>query len=236
MDERAVECIGKWRFKPGTKDGSPVDVASRIAFSFGLTPQPRMWGAGPLPTAKCEPGDEIVLLEFTVSSTGEVVEIQPLEGEESKSLSSLTSSLSSWKFAAASNGTGPVAAKGKVLFIKGEDQFRYQISKTFRDSGGVHPNESKPVSSPDPAKSIMTIKVPIRIDLEPSEAMKQLIDHVSPDYPAEAMAAHVQGTVSLLITIGKDGSVTDVKEISGPPELTSAARSFLAASHRRQRP
>ena len=149
-------------------------------------------------------------------------------------MSSLTSSLSSWKFAAASNGTGPVAAKGKVLFIKGEDQFRYQISKTFRDSGGVHPNESKPVSSPDPAKSIMTMKVPIRIDLEPSEAMKQLIDHVSPDYPAEAMAAHVQGTVSLLITIGKDGSVTVIKEISGPPDLTSAA--IAAVKQWRYRP
>jgi TonB family protein len=46
---------------------------------------------------------------------------------------------------------------------------------------------------------------------------------VPPEYPAEARAAHVQGTVSLLVSIGKDGSVTGVKEISGPPELSSAA-------------
>ena len=69
----------------------------------------------------------------------------------------------------------------------------------------------------------MTIKVPIRVDLDPAEATKQLIDHAAPEYPAEAKSAHVQGTVSLLVTIGKDGSVTDVKEISGPPELVSAA-------------
>jgi TonB family protein len=187
-----------------------------------------------MPTAKCEPGDEIVLLEFTVSSTGGVGEIQPLEGKESKSLSLLTNSLSSWKFAPASDGTGPIAAKGKALFIKGEDYFRYQVSKTFRDSGGVHPAEPKPVNSPDPPKSIVTIKVPTRIDLESSDAMKQLIDHVSPDYPAEVMAAHVQGTVSLLNTIGKDGAVTDVKEINGPPELISAA--IAAGKQRRYRP
>jgi hypothetical protein len=58
----------------------------------------------------------------------------------------------------------------------------------------------------------MTMKVPVKINLEPDEAMKQLLDRVSPQYPAEARAAHLQGTVSLLVTIGKDGSVTDVKE------------------------
>src|SRR5579859_3912228 len=36
MDQRATECVRKWRFKPGAKDGSPVDVAFRFAYSFGL--------------------------------------------------------------------------------------------------------------------------------------------------------------------------------------------------------
>ncbi len=133
MDERATECIRKWRFTPGAKDGSPVDVAFRFACSFGLQPQPRIWGAGPVtfapdsgvtppmlksgtvPTAEREPGDEIVLFEFLVSSTGEVSNIQALEGKESKSLSQLTKSLSSWKFSPASSGTVPAAATGKVL-------------------------------------------------------------------------------------------------------------------------
>src|SRR5438445_12659947 len=48
MDERATECIRNWRFNPGAKDGSPVDVAFRFAYSFGVQPQPRIWGAGPL--------------------------------------------------------------------------------------------------------------------------------------------------------------------------------------------
>jgi protein TonB len=69
----------------------------------------------------------------------------------------------------------------------------------------------------------VTIEVPIRIDLDPAEATKQLIDHVDPEYPHQAKSARIQGTVSLLITIGKDGSVTDIKEISGPPTLVPAA-------------
>jgi TonB family protein len=241
MDERAAECIRKWRFKPGAKDGSPVDVAFQFGYDFRLTPQPGMWGAGPLtfavdrgmtppvlksgamPTAERQPGDEIVLLEFIVGPIGEVDEIQPIEGKDSTSLSLLTKSLSTWKFSPASNGTESLAAAGKVLFIKGEDYFRFQVSKVFRDSGGVHPPEPKPVEVPTAPKSIVTIKVPVRINLEPDEAMRQLVDHVSPQYPPEAKAAHVQGTVSLVITIGKDGSVTDVKEISGPPELIPAA-------------
>ena len=76
----------------------------------------------------------------------------------------------------------------------------------------------------------MTIKAPIRIDDDPGEAAKQLIDRVPPEYPTEARAAHVQGTVSLLVSIGKEGSVTDVKEISGLPELIPAA---VAAVKRR---
>jgi TonB family protein len=241
IDERATECIRKWRFKPGAKDGSPVDVAFRFAYSFGLQPQPRMWGAGPLtfapengvtpptlksatmPNTEREPGDETVLFEFSVSSTGEVSNIQALEGTESKSLSQLTKSFSSWKFSPASSATGPAAATGRVLLIKGEDYFRYRVSKAFRDCGSVHPGETKPVDPPSAPRMIVTIKVPIRIDLDPVEASKQLIDRVPPEYPAEAKAAHVQGTVSLLVSIGKDGSVTGVKEISGPPELIRAA-------------
>ena len=180
-----------------------------------------MLKTGTMPTTEREPGDEIVLFEFLVSSTGEVSNIQPLEGKDSKSLSQLSKSLSSWTFLPASSGTIP--ATGQVLFIKGEDYFRYQVSKAFRDSGSGHPVEAKPVDLPNGPRTIVTIKVPIRIDLDPGEAAKQLIDRVPPEYSAEARAAHVQGTVSLLVSIGKDGSVTGVKEISGPPELISAA-------------
>src|SRR5258708_3033198 len=46
-----------------------------------------------------------------------------------------------------------------------------------------------------------------------------LIHRVSPEYPMIARAKHVQGTVILQATIGKDGYIHDLKPLCGPPEL-----------------
>ena len=36
LDEAAVKCVKQWQFKPGTKDGKPVDVRVQIEVSFTL--------------------------------------------------------------------------------------------------------------------------------------------------------------------------------------------------------
>ncbi len=38
LDEKAVECLQKWRFQPGMRNGEPVPVKATVAISFRLPP------------------------------------------------------------------------------------------------------------------------------------------------------------------------------------------------------
>jgi len=77
-------------------------------------------------------------------------------------------------------------------------------------------------SVPMPAKTADATPVKrIRVASRVVEA--NLIHDVSPQYPAEAGRARIEGAVVLLATIGVDGSVKDVRVESGLPILAQAA-------------
>ncbi len=50
----------------------------------------------------------------------------------------------------------------------------------------------------------------------------ELIRKVNPVYPVQARAEHITGTVALDVRVGVDGSIRDIKKISGDPLLVAA--------------
>jgi TonB family protein len=57
-----------------------------------------------------------------------------------------------------------------------------------------------------------------------ADVMQGHVTHKSePIYPENARLAHIRGVVTLDVLIGTDGTVVDVRAISGPDELTPAA-------------
>ena len=62
---------------------------------------------------------------------------------------------------------------------------------------------------------------PIRIGGNVQQA--NLISRVTPVYPADAKRDRIQGTVSLQVTIDKEGHVQSVSVLQGPQELVQSA-------------
>ena len=71
------------------------------------------------------------------------------------------------------------------------------------------------MSTPQPA--------PQKLKVSQGVSQGLLIKNVDPVYPALARQMRIQGSVELMANIGKDGSITAVKLLSGDSVLSQAA-------------
>jgi TonB family protein len=78
---------------------------------------------------------------------------------------------------------------------------------------------AKGIALPAPSKSEPKLAAELPVVRTPATLSRR----VDPVYPPMAKTAHMQGPVELLVEIGKDGSVTQVRRLSGQPILASAA-------------
>jgi protein TonB len=64
---------------------------------------------------------------------------------------------------------------------------------------------------------------PKKVNISAGVAVGMLLQKTQPVYPPIAKAARVQGTVVLQATISKEGTITNLKVMSGPAMLAPAA-------------
>jgi protein TonB len=75
------------------------------------------------------------------------------------------------------------------------------------------------------------IASPNAVWLAPDEAESRLLNRVEPQYPADAIAAHRSGEVTLEVHVAEDGSVSSVQTLSGDPLLATAAAQAVRNWH-----
>ena len=86
---------------------------------------------------------------------------------------------------------------------------------------------TQPSTAP-PAASLAPNRLPTRIRVGENVQAASLLHQVVPEYPPEAKAAHITGTVVLHAIVGRDGAVQNLEFVSGPPELQKAAMDAVA--------
>jgi peptidyl-prolyl cis-trans isomerase A (cyclophilin A) len=80
-----------------------------------------------------------------------------------------------------------------------------------------------PAPPPAPGQAPAVGALPKVLSINAGTAVGLLVSKVPPVYPIDAKKAGVQGTVILQATIGTDGSVKDLRVVSGPDMLQQAA-------------
>lgn len=242
LAQAAMEAVRQWKYKPYLQNGIPVEIDTQIQVNFTLQDQPYQSqpeadeesgpdgsGAQPRvpkdsedalllhwtspdfsaqPSAQQNPGH--VVVKASISETGAVDDVEIIGGDPT--LGAVAAAcVKHWEFK-------PFILAGKPT------QKATTVAFSFGQAG------SSPGSQPPLAT---TSVVPFRVEVSQGVTTGLLTERVQPVYPAEARAAGIQGTVLLRAWINEEGTVTKLKRISGPRELTPAAKEAVQQWHYR---
>ena len=111
-----------------------------------------------------------------------------------------------------SHDKSPGSADQLVVYNNGKVVFRL---KPTAAGGGTAPPQTAPTRPTTIPKG--------SIWLAPTEAANRLITRTEPQYPADALAEHRSGDVTLEVQVAEDGTVSSVNTLSGDPLLAAAA-------------
>ena len=150
----------------------------------------------------------MVVLELRISSSGDVDQVVHRSGPLSLAPPAIEA-VKQWKYTPYRKDGQPVAVVSTV---------RLNFSLEESESAG---KVSEPPASEE--TNLPRIAMPLRVRVSSGVSSGLLVKKVPPEYPPEARAANVQGTVVLRANIDKEGNVANLLLVSGDPILAPAA-------------
>jgi len=129
LDQKAVEAVEKWRFRPGMKDGHPVKVMARIEVNFRLLING--WNIGQI-KFKLPAGASSAIIQrtrfenpkprtsgtvwlaFDIDEKGKPNNVRAVRSTNRVLESAAAASIRKWRFQPAMNGGQPITASATV--------------------------------------------------------------------------------------------------------------------------
>ncbi|HEX3572471.1 MAG TPA: energy transducer TonB [Acidobacteriaceae bacterium] len=160
-------------------------------------------------TASAQP--VFVSVSYLVSATGDVQDAVGISGPAAL-LDAAADGVKRWKYQPYVVDNQPRPVKSIVVI-----EFQDGVGKRIEPPPPPPEESAPPAAVPPPATAPRTVRISAGV------AAGMLIHNVDPVYPADARAAHVQGTVILHAIISEAGTIDKLTVVSGPPMLTAAA-------------
>jgi TonB family C-terminal domain len=147
-----------------------------------------------------------VSVKFKVSQSGDVEAAEVVSGIPVLGKAAVDA-VKGWKFKPFIKNGNPIEASSSVLF-----------DFIYRDTGSEPPNAlSSETSTGEVTKAIKVVK------LSEKASKGLLLQKVQPVYPQQAKDERIQGKVLIFAVVSKDGTLQNVRAISGPAVLADAA-------------
>lgn len=243
----AVEAVRQWKYQPYILDGDPVEVETEIQVNFKLADVlPPAGAVGvigsvsrtlniPAPTpgvprapeavmrtlrvegvdAAYPPGairqkiEGIVMLDVRVDASGDVENATLISGHPTLAPAAIEA-VKQWKYK-------PYMVNGAPGAVETTAQLEFRILQNGQDGMVTEPAPAAQFpKSPDNLP-------PQRVRVSAGVLQGLLVRKVDPEYPSEARAQSIQGIVLLRVKVDKEGNISSLEAVSGPPELADAA-------------
>lgn len=151
-----------------------------------------------------------------------VTEVVP-QAQSRAATSTLTPSVPTPRIALIPNPAAPLTAVQESLDAPPDVASTSPAASTVGVPGGSGSVDlvRTPPPPPPPTQPVEKPRGPIRVSSGTQAA--KLIKQVMPVYPPIAKSARISGTVHLMGTISKDGSIRNLQVVDGPPLLVKAA-------------